>query len=348
MDIRSVRAAALSSVSLCLALAPAACAQAQASCLLAAADGDRPAVAPAATSAPRTEPARHADAIATGTALSGSVAAHEIARGESLASIAARYGVSAAVIARDNALKPSALLRPGTRLSIDHRHVVPQALDDGIVISVAQRMLFHMAQGRALAAYPVAAGRPGWKTPLGRFTVANLQQDKPWIVPPSIQAEMRREGKPVLTRVEPGPDNPLGRHWIGLSIPGIGIHGTNAPSSIYGLRSHGCVRLHPDDVAELFGRVAVGTPGAIVYHATLLAVLPDGGIFVEANPDAYRRDPPPLAGLRALADARGLSGRIDWGKVRQVVRERDGIAREVGLAQAAAAPGAPPSSGNPQ
>ena len=50
----------------------------------------------------------------------------------------------------------------------------------------------------------------------------------------------------------PGPDNPLGKHWLGLSIHGYGIHGTIAPSSIYQFRTHGCIRLHPDDIAELF------------------------------------------------------------------------------------------------
>ena len=80
-----------------------------------------------------------------------------------------------------------------------------------------------------------------------------MQRHKEWIVPESIQEEMRREGKDVLTRVPPGPDNPLGRHWIGLSIGGIGIHGTIAPSSVYHFRSHGCIRLHPDDVEEKAG-----------------------------------------------------------------------------------------------
>ena len=90
--------------------------------------------------------------------------------------------------------------------------------------------------------------------PVGRLHVVRMQRHKEWIVPESIQEEMRREGKDVLTRVPPGPDNPLGRHWIGLSIGGIGIHGTIASSGVYHFRSHGCIRLHPEVVSGIISR----------------------------------------------------------------------------------------------
>lgn len=271
-----------------------------------------------------------------GEQLVGGHFVHQVVRGDTLASLSARHGLPARLIALENGIKPGARLVPGQLLMLDNRHVVPAADEDGILVNVPQRMLFHFAEGRLLAAYPVTAGRPDWRTPLGAFTVINRQTDKPWFVPPSIQEEMRREGRPVLTRVEPGPDNPLGRHWIGLSMPAIGIHGTNAPSSIYALRSHGCIRMHPDDVAALFERVAVGTPGRIVYRPALLAALPDGRVFVEVNRDEYRLGPEPVAALRALAESRGLAERIDWQRVAAVAAAREGIAREVTLQPLAA------------
>jgi lipoprotein-anchoring transpeptidase ErfK/SrfK len=70
------------------------------------------------------------------------------------------------------------------------------------------------------------------RMPLGEYEIDERVTDKPWIVPRSIQEEMRREGKPVLTIVPPGPDNPLGRHWLGLSRVSCGIHGTIVPASI--------------------------------------------------------------------------------------------------------------------
>ena len=279
---------------------------------------------------------------AWGTQVVGERFTYEVRRGDSLGSISARHGTGAALIARDNAIGPRQVLKPGQRLMLDNRHVVPQPEGDGVTINVPQRMLFHFADGALRTAYPVTVGRPDWETPLGPFTVINRQQDKPWIVPKSIQEEMRLQGKPVQTRVEPGPDNPLGRHWIGLSMPAIGIHGTNAPTSIYALRSHGCVRMHPDDVADLFERVRVGDAGRIVYHPALLAGLPDGRVFVEVHRDAYRKSGDPIDALRALAAERGIDSRIDWLRVEEVVAARDGVARDVTLP--AEPPAAPPPS----
>lgn len=279
---------------------------------------------------------------AWGTQLVGERFVYEVRRGDSLGAISARHGTGAALIARDNAIGPRQMLKPGQQLMLDNRHIVPQPEGDGVTINVPQRMLFHFEQGALRTAYPVTAGRPDWETPLGPFTVINRQQDKPWYVPKSIQEEMRQQGKPVLTRVEPGPDNPLGRHWIGLSMPAIGIHGTNAPTSIYALRSHGCVRMHPDDVADLFDRVRVGDAGRVVYHPALLAGLPDGRVFVEVHRDAYRKSGDPIDALRALAAERGIDARIDWLRVEEAVAARDGVARDVTLPEEP--PAAPPLS----
>lgn len=259
-------------------------------------------------------------------------ALHVVARGDSLASIGARYGVSARLIVAENGLDARKPLRPGATLSVTARHVVPPPLGDGIVINLPQRMLFFFRGGRLASAYPIAVGRSDWPTPTGEFKVINRQTDKTWVVPVSIQEEMRREGKPVLTQVPPGPENPLGRHWIGLSLPAIGIHGTIAPASVYGFRSHGCIRVHPDDVAELFDRVAVGERGRIVYLPLLLAQGGDGRIWFEANPDAYRRGAGTLETVRAMARDRGIAEEsIDWQLVASMLRARDGLAREVGV-----------------
>jgi lipoprotein-anchoring transpeptidase ErfK/SrfK len=163
-------------------------------------------------------------------------AEYRVVAGDTLSSIGARRGVEPRLIAAANRLDPGALLRVGQRLRIESRHLAGYRLADGIVINLPQRMLFLFRQSRVAGAWPVAVGRPDWPTPTGAFTVISLERDKTWYVPLSIQNEMRREGRPVLTRVAPGPDNPLGRHWIGLSLPAIGIHGTIAPASIYGFR----------------------------------------------------------------------------------------------------------------
>ena len=169
-------------------------------------------------------------------------------------------------------------------------HLVPRVLDDGVVLNVPQRLIAVMKDGIAVAMYPVGLGRPDWPTFVGPFTIAAKEVDPTWDVPASIQEEQRRAGKPVLTRVPPGPANPLGKYWLGLSVPGYGIHGTNAPQSIARFQSHGCIRLRAEDIADLFTRVEIGTPGISVYEPVVLALI-DGALWLEAHPDEYRRGP---------------------------------------------------------
>jgi hypothetical protein len=104
---------------------------------------------------------------------------------------------------------------------------------------------------------PVATGRARTPTPLGRFRIVSKIR-RPWWYPPAADWA---EG---LEPIPPGPGNPLGTRWIGLSSPGIGIHGTPDSASIGYSRSHGCVRMLPRHAEWLFRRVRVRTPVFIV------------------------------------------------------------------------------------
>jgi L,D-transpeptidase ErfK/SrfK len=260
--------------------------------------------------------------------LVGGALPYHVVAGDSLTRIGARFGVEPRTVARLNALPTDAVLVPGQRLWIDNTHVVPEGVDDGIVVNVPQRMLFLFRSGILVGYYPVGLGRPAWPTATGSFTVVDRQRDKTWNVPRSIQAEMRGERQLVRTRVPPGPDNPLGRYWLGLSLAGFGIHGTIAPASVYHFQSHGCLRLHADDIADLYARTRLGTAGIIVYAPVLLAELADGRVVLEVHRDVYRRADDPWRALQTLA-ASAPGARIDWERARLVVAEREGIARDV-------------------
>lgn len=262
--------------------------------------------------------------------VTGGAFEYTIRPGDFLIAIGARFGVPPERLARENAIPYDATIHPGRRLRIDNPHIVPAALDDGIVINIPQRMLFHFTAGRLVAAYPVGLGKPSWRTPQGEFEIVSRVHNKTWVVPRSIQEEMAREGRAVLTEVPPGPDNPLGAHWLGLSIPGYGIHGTIAPSSVYDFRSHGCIRLHPDDVAELYERTAVGTSGLLLYQPVLLAVTDDGRILLEVHRDIYEKGFDAKQIVLDMAEAHGLAHALDWPRVEAVIAAREGLAREVG------------------
>lgn len=264
----------------------------------------------------------------------GGEISYPVRPGDSLTSVSARLGVDASVIARANGLAADARLKTDQLLKIENRHIVPEQRTEGILINVPERMLFFF-QNDSVRGFPVGLGRPDWQTPTGRFAIAGKEQDPVWDVPPSIQEEMRREGKVVRQRVLPGPENPLGQYWIALTGSACGIHGTNAPSSVYRFRTHGCIRLHPDDVARLFPLVPIGLPVEIVYRPVLLAEGEDGAIWLEVHPDVYRRRIDALATARELAAKTGLEGKIDWTRAVEVIRERAGVARRVDGASSA-------------
>ena len=106
--------------------------------------------------------------------------------------------------------------------------------------------------------FPVATGQSIYPTPAGRFTIV-VKQVNPWWYPPTKDAWAQG-----LSPVPPGPDNPLGTRWMGLSVSGVGIHGTDEPSSIGSNASHGCIRMQVVDSEWLFSHVKVGTTVFIV------------------------------------------------------------------------------------
>jgi hypothetical protein len=113
-----------------------------------------------------------------------------------------------------------------------------------LVISIPDRKLAVIEDGTVKKVYPVAVGKDSTPSPAGIFFVVDRVADPAYY----------HAGKVV----PPGPRNPLGTRWMGLSQPGYGIHGTNAPHSIGTAASHGCVRMAKDDLQELFSRARVG------------------------------------------------------------------------------------------
>ncbi|MBI3772774.1 MAG: L,D-transpeptidase [Gammaproteobacteria bacterium] len=163
--------------------------------------------------------------------------------------------------------------------------------------------------------------------------MAILKKNPIWLVPKSIQEEMAREGEIVKSKVPPGPDNPLGEYWIGLDAAGYGIHGTIAPASVYHFQSHGCIRLHHDDIEQLFPRVSEGLIVELIYVPVLM-VEENGHVFVEINPDIYGKALPPLDVVHQLAEEKRVADRIDWQRVHELILRQDGIASGVNLDEA--------------
>jgi lipoprotein-anchoring transpeptidase ErfK/SrfK len=103
----------------------------------------------------------------------------------------------------------------------------------------------------------VATGAAQYPTPTGAFEIVVMERNPTWNPPDSDWAE---GAKPI----PPGPGNPLGTRWMGISAPAVGIHGTPDAASLGYSASHGCIRMAIPEAEWLFDHVEVGTPVYIV------------------------------------------------------------------------------------
>jgi lipoprotein-anchoring transpeptidase ErfK/SrfK len=129
----------------------------------------------------------------------------------------------------------------------------------GMVITINRgaRQLTLFNGSSVVRTFRVAVGTAQYPTPAGTFSIAVMEKN-PWWRPPD--SEWAKDAKPI----PPGPGNPLGTRWMGLTAPLVGIHGTPDAASIGYSASHGCIRMHIPEAAWLFERVHIGTPVVIV------------------------------------------------------------------------------------
>jgi lipoprotein-anchoring transpeptidase ErfK/SrfK len=125
-----------------------------------------------------------------------------------------------------------------------------------IVIRRGANELRYYRGARLMRKFGVATGQSVYPTPTGTFSIVDKQLNPWWLPPDSPWAAGK---KPI----PPGPGNPLGTRWMGLSAPGVGIHGTPDDASIGYSASHGCIRMHIPDAEWLFHHVELGTPVVI-------------------------------------------------------------------------------------
>jgi lipoprotein-anchoring transpeptidase ErfK/SrfK len=126
-----------------------------------------------------------------------------------------------------------------------------------VVIRRESKKLLLYRNAKPWRTFGVATGQSSYPTPLGRWYVVVKQRDPWWYPPDSDWAE---GAEPV----PPGPGNPLGTRWMGLSAPLVGIHGTPDAASIGYSASHGCIRMRISDAEWLFEHIELGTPVYIV------------------------------------------------------------------------------------
>lgn len=257
--------------------------------------------------------------------LVGTVATYTLKDEESLIEIARKFDLGYNAIIEANPGLDPFVPGDGVTVTIPSRWILPSASQAGIVINLSEFRLYYFlgqAGSRFVETFPVGIGSEGHETPLGVFKISEKTANPAWHVPKSIQLE-----NPDLPKVVPaGPDNPLGTHALRLSDHDVLIHGTNRPFAVGRMDSHGCLRLYPEDIPTLFMLVPKGTPVTIVRQPIKVALEADR-VYMEVHNDPYAKVT--LQDAANLLIQRGLLGRVNIQKMREVFGKKDGIPTDI-------------------
>jgi L,D-transpeptidase ErfK/SrfK len=268
-----------------------------------------------------------AGAFPAGDGVLGVVRTHRVAPGESLIEIARAYDLGYREIAAANPDLDPFVPGTGATVTVPTAWILPSAAEPGsLIVNLSEMRLYYVVAGggeASVVTFPVGIGAEGAETPLGAYRVVEKVAHPAWYPPRSI----REEDPDLPPVVPPGPENPLGTHALRLSHRSILIHGTNRPWGVGRRASHGCIRLYPEDIVQLYGLVRVGTPVLVVREPVKAAV--DGErIYVEVHADVDLAVDYVEEAWQVLA-RKGLLGPVDRAKLTRGARERSGIPVDV-------------------
>lgn len=247
-----------------------------------------------------------------------------IKENDSLIELARKYGLGYNEIAEANLNLDPFIPKLGASVRIPTLWILPNLpREQGIVINLSELRLYYYPypDTKFVFTFPIGIGDEGSETPLGVFTIIEKRVNPTWYVPKSILE--KRPGFP--TQVPPGPDNPLGTHALRLSSGSILIHGTHRPWGVGRRVSHGCIRLYPEDIPELYRLVPIRTKVIIVRQPVKLGQK-NGKVFLEVHRGEdvnYSQE------AVKLIKARNLASLIDRVKLSRVLREKSGIPEEI-------------------
>lgn len=250
-------------------------------------------------------------------------------RGETLMEVARRAGVGYQGIVQANPGIDPWSPRPGTEIVIPRTGILPKESGPGITINLPELRLYYVWKEKGhyrVRIYPIGIGREGWHTPEGLFEVHTKIEEPTWRVPRTI----RQETPELPEYVAPGPPNPLGLFWIGLSVGKIGLHGTNKPFGVGRRVSHGCIRLYNEDIRDLFARVSLETPVRVIYRPVKIAPQ-HGRLFIEVHPDYLQRFDLTVDAVRQWPELNEWKGHIDTPALGKALREARGLPVPIGF-----------------
>ncbi len=206
--------------------------------------------------------------------------------GETLADIGIRYDVGYESMVRANPNQDASRPLPlRAQVLVPTLHILPDVPHEGVVVNLAEYRLYYFPpHDNVVITVPVGIGRAGWNTPLGVTRVVAKEVNPIWRPTANVRAEAANNGTPIPDQFPPGPGNPLGQHVLRLGWPTYLIHGTNRVDGVGARVSAGCIRLQPDDIANLYPLIPVGTPVRVINEPVKMGQL-NNQTFIEVHPN---------------------------------------------------------------
>ncbi|MBL1293549.1 MAG: L,D-transpeptidase family protein [Thiotrichales bacterium] len=259
---------------------------------------------------------------------------------DTLADIAREWGLGYEEIVRANPDVDPWLPGSGVKVILPTQYILPRAPREGIVVNISEMRLYYYPkpakdEPATVITYPISVGRVDWATPLGLTKIVRKRKDPTWRPPASILKEHEEAGDPLPKVVLPGPDNPLGKFALNLSIPGYLIHGTNKPAGVGMQVTHGCIRLYPENIESLFESVDVGVKVRLVDQPYKVGWL-DNQLYIEVHEalgtEADAETPDKTPAVKAIIDAtRDRQASIEWARLNLIVDSANGLPVPISL-----------------
>ena len=263
-----------------------------------------------------------------GTTVIGEVQTYEVEGDESLIEIARDFDLGYNQIEAANPTLDSFAPGEEALVTVPTSWVLPEVSSyEGIVINISEMRLYYFHKkdrSAVVTTFPIGIGSEGNDTPVGVFKITQKVVNPSWYPPLSIRKE-----RPELPKViPPGPDNPLGSHALRLSLGSVLIHGTNRPFAVGRKVTHGCIRLYPEDIPQLFSMIPSGMKVTIVRQPVKVGAR-DKKVYIEVHRDDYRQKVDYFNEAVKLLTKKGLLKDVSTEKMYQAVQEKQGFPVEI-------------------
>jgi L,D-transpeptidase ErfK/SrfK len=259
--------------------------------------------------------------------LVGAIQHYRIKKGDDLLELARHYGLGYSELGVLYRNWDPFILPVGADVTIPTLWIVPNNHGNQIIVNTGEMRLYYFINNNTqVYTFPIGMGVLDFRTPQGKFRVIEKKVHPAWHIPKALQKKYEMAVMP------PGPDNPLGDYKLTLSWGDYGIHGTAMPLGVGRLVSHGCTRMYPEHIKQLFPLVPVGTSVEYIYEPALVGFR-SGHIYLSVFEDYYFRIRSMIFHVLGLLESQGLTGQVNMEKVMQTVEEHTGMPIDISRGQ---------------